>query len=53
MKKKLTMVSVWYKGQRKTIFAHLPVNEQGKTYMTDEVYDKFGIPHGTCVMIGG
>lgn len=24
------MVSVWFRGQRKTIFTHLPIDEDGK-----------------------
>lgn len=27
---KLMMVSVWYRGTQKTIFAHVPVSEDGK-----------------------
>ena len=50
VKKKLTMVSVNYRGRPKVVFVYAPVDEQGHTYISMALLDKLagelGAQHG-------
>ena len=48
---KLTAVSIYYRGQRRTWFCNLPLDDAGKVYVPLALYAS--IPRGATFCIGG
>ena len=53
---KLTMISIWFRGQRSTVFRMLPVDEDGKVRLENQndLFKATGIyvPRGCTFSIG-
>jgi hypothetical protein len=50
---KLVMVSVWYRGKQKTIFAHVPVGDDGKVrYDYNSLAESLGARTGDTYTTG-
>ncbi len=48
--KKLRLLSILYRGQRRSIFVMMPVDQPVK--MTSDILDKLGYYPGDCIMVG-
>lgn len=52
-KYKMVMVSVWFRGVQKTIFAHVPVDEDGKVrYDHSSLAASLGAKYGDTYTVG-
>lgn len=54
MKRKLTMVSIQFKSERKVVFLLLPYDKNGKALLSEEEFNKLTriYPRGATITVG-